>query len=103
VHTLAGQEKKSTPTSPATWAALGKNLQIPTQAQKRCCERVDGDRSSRHSETNAFHRISPVSRLGRIAVSTSTTAFAVRAMTPATLISTTTGMTTTGPLRAGTG
>ena len=44
-----------------------------------------------------------MSRLGRIAVSTSTTAFAVRSMTLDTLISTTTGMTITGPLRAGTG
>jgi hypothetical protein len=46
---------------------------------------------------------SPVSRLGRIAVSTSTAAFAGRSVTLATLISTTTGMTTTGPSRAGTG
>ncbi|MFN7388759.1 hypothetical protein [Brevundimonas sp.] len=44
-----------------------------------------------------------MSRLGRIAVSTSIPAFAARSMTPATFISTTTGMTTTGPSRAGTG
>nr|WP_303694098.1 hypothetical protein [Brevundimonas subvibrioides] len=44
-----------------------------------------------------------MSRPGNIAVSTSTTALAVRSMTLATPISTTTGMTITGPSRAGTG
>ncbi|WP_425988603.1 hypothetical protein [Brevundimonas sp. TWP2-3-2] len=44
-----------------------------------------------------------MSRLGRIAVSTSTAALAGRSMTLDTLISTTTGMTITGPSRAGTG
>jgi len=57
----------------------------------------------RHPEINDFQKVSPVSRLGRIAVSTSTAAFAGRSMTLATLITTTTGMTTTGPSRAGTG
>jgi hypothetical protein len=44
-----------------------------------------------------------VSRSGRIAVSTSTAALEARGMTLVTLISTTTGMTITGPSRAGTG
>jgi hypothetical protein len=71
--------------------------------QKRCANRVDCERSSRHPEINDLLEVSPVSRPGRIAVSTSTAAFAVRSMTLATLITTTAGMTTTGPSRAGTG
>jgi hypothetical protein len=66
-------------------------------------KRVDGGGEARQVSTNVFPEVRPVSRLGRIAVSTFTPALAARAVTPATFISTTTGMTTTGPSRAGTG
>ena len=76
----------------------------PTGGQlkkEKCATGLDGLRIRPQSEARISAGMTPVSRLGRLSVSMFTAARTARSNTPALM--TTTGMTITGPSRAGTG
>jgi len=103
VERPAGQVKKSTRRSDLTPTCWVKDTTFRHRAQKRCVTGLTATAGLDTLRSTIFNKVSPVSRLGRIAVSTSIAALGLRGLMLGTLISTTTGMTITGPSRAGTG